>query len=143
MANNKSVLRLVTAIIIVGVAAATYLLRPASENEKAHNDVTVGEESIQIPRLLDLGADKCVPCKMMAPILEELKTDYAGVMAVEFVDVWKNPDAAKPYGISIIPTQIFFAPDGTELFRHEGFISREDILSKWLELGIELEDKGA
>ena len=88
-----------------------------------------------LPRLVDLGADKCIPCKMMAPILEELKEEYAGRLKVEFIDVWKNPDAGKKYGIKLIPTQIFYDPEGKELFRHEGFFSKEDILDKWKESG--------
>jgi thioredoxin 1 len=89
-----------------------------------------------LPRLVDLGADKCIPCKAMAPILKELKTDYAGQMDVEFIDVWKNPDAAKPYKIKLIPTQIFYDAKGKERFRHQGFFSKEDILAKWKELGV-------
>ncbi|MCX7010369.1 MAG: thioredoxin family protein, partial [Kiritimatiellaeota bacterium] len=71
-----------------------------------------------LPKLVDLGAGKCIPCKMMTPILEELKTSHAGKFQVEFIDVWKNPDAGKPYKINLIPTQIFLAADGKELFRH-------------------------
>ena len=92
-----------------------------------------------LPRLIDLGADKCIPCKMMAPILEELKKEYTGRLEVEFVDVWKNSAEAERYGIKLIPTQIFFDASGKERFRHEGFMSKEDILAKWKELGIELE----
>lgn len=93
------------------------------------------ENIAKLPKLIDLGADKCIPCKMMAPILEELKKEYAGRMNVEFIDVWKNPDAGKQYGIEMIPTQIFYDADGKELFRHMGFFSKEDILGKWKELG--------
>jgi thioredoxin 1 len=96
------------------------------------------EESKVLPRLVDLGADKCIPCKMMAPILEELKKEYAEIFNVEFIDVWKNPDAGNKYGIRLIPTQIFFDTSGKELFRHEGFFGKDDILAKWKELGIEL-----
>ena len=53
------------------------------------------DHRVALPRLLDLGADKCVPCKMMAPILDELKTEFAGSLTVEFIDVWKNPEAAQ------------------------------------------------
>jgi thioredoxin 1 len=91
-----------------------------------------------LPRLVDLGAGKCIPCKMMAPILEELKTEYAGRMQVNFIDVWENPDEAKKYNINIIPTQIFYDASGKELFRHEGFFSKEDILGKWKEFGCDL-----
>ena len=94
-----------------------------------------------LPRLLDLGATRCIPCKMMAPILEELKKEYAGRMDVEFIDVWQNPDAGKQYGIEMIPTQIFFDASGKELFRHVGFFGKEDILGKWKELGVDLDNR--
>ena len=80
-----------------------------------------------LPRLVDLGAHKCIPCKRMAPILEELRRDYAGAVEVRFIDVWQEPQAGKPYGIRVIPTQIFFDARGRERFRHEGFFGREEI----------------
>jgi thioredoxin len=95
-----------------------------------------------LPQLVDLGADKCIPCKAMAPILAELKTNYVGQLDVEFIDVWKKPEAAKPYKIKLIPTQIFYDAKGKERFRHQGFISKEDILAKWKELGVELKAEG-
>jgi thioredoxin 1 len=95
----------------------------------------------KLPKLLDLGATRCIPCKMMAPILEQLKKDYAGRLAVEFIDVWENPNAAKQYKIDLIPTQIFYNDSGKELFRHVGFYGREDILAKWKELGVNLSRK--
>ena len=93
----------------------------------------------KLPKLLDLGATKCIPCKKMAPILEVLKKDYVGKLEVEFIDVWKSEDEAKKYGIKLIPTQIFFDATGKELFRHEGFYGRDDILAKWKELGVKLD----
>lgn len=93
-----------------------------------------------LPRLIDLGAGECIPCKKMAPILEALKTDFAGQFDVEFIDVWKTPTAGEKYDIRLIPTQIFFSPEGKELFRHEGFFSREDILAKWRDLGFTFAD---
>jgi len=92
----------------------------------------------RLPKLLDLGATSCIPCKMMAPILEEMKKDYASVLDVEFIDVWKDPPAGKKYGIQQIPTQIFFDAEGKERFRHVGFLGKEDILAKWKELGVDL-----
>ncbi len=76
----------------------------------------------------------------MAPILEELKTKYEGVFEVEFIDVWKNPEAGRKYGIQAIPTQIFFDATGKERFRHQGFFVKEEILAKWTELGVKLPD---
>jgi thioredoxin 1 len=92
-----------------------------------------------LPKLLDLGAHKCIPCKKMAPILVELEQDYKGVFAVEFIDVWKkeNRARAKKYKVRMIPTQIFFDAAGKELWRHAGFLSKMDILRQWRKLGYE------
>ena len=98
-------------------------------------------EPSKLPKLVDLGADKCIPCKAMAPILKDLKAEYAGRMDVEFIDVWKNPDAGKAHKIKLIPTQIFFDASGKERFRHEGFYGKVDILGKWKELGVDLKTK--
>lgn len=90
-----------------------------------------------LPRLVDLGAKECIPCKMMAPILEELKKEYAGKMEVLFIDVRENPEAGEEYGIQLIPTQILFDASGKELFRHVGFFAKDDILAAWKELGFD------
>ena len=91
-----------------------------------------------LPRLVDLGAGKCIPCKMMAPILEDLKKTLVGKLDVQFIDVWENPDSGEKYGINVIPTQIFYDAQGKELFRHEGFFGKDDILAKWKEFGVDL-----
>lgn len=135
------------ALAILGVAIGVYMLRPAAGESrttfagtaaKTADSPAAAAATTALPRLVDLGADKCVPCKMMAPILDQLRVDYAGKLRVEFIDVWKTPEAGEPFNIKLIPTQVFQAPDGTELFRHEGFFSREDILAKWRELGYAL-----
>lgn len=92
-----------------------------------------------LPRLVDVGADQCIPCKMMIPVLEALRTEYAGRLKVDVIDAWKYPAAAAPYRVYAIPTQIFYAPDGRELARHEGFISKADILAMWRKLGFDLD----
>jgi thioredoxin 1 len=88
--------------------------------------------------LVDVGADKCIPCKAMAPILEELRVEYAAQLRVDFIDAWKYPDQAVPFNVYGIPTQIFFDPSGRELHRHVGFISKEEILATWRRLGFPL-----
>ena len=118
----------VTSVALTADGIATNVAVPA---------VTTGTKLL---KLLDLGATKCIPCKKMAPILEELKKEYAGKLEIEFVDVWKTPDEAKKYEIKLIPTQIFFDASGKELFRHEGFFGKEDILAKWKELGVRFAD---
>jgi thioredoxin 1 len=75
----------------------------------------------------------------MEPILEEFKNDYSDEFKTRFIDVRENRTAARKYNIRVIPTQIFFDANGTELFRHEGFYSKEDMLDKWGELGVEID----
>ena len=96
----------------------------------------------KLPRLLDLGAGKCIPCKMMAPVLAELRETYKGRLEVVFIDVWEDSTPAQTYDVSTIPTQIFFDAQGKERFRHEGFFSREEILAKWKELAVDLGSPG-
>ena len=142
MGSKKTILRLGAAVVIMGLAMTVYVLRPAGDPGSPGIDDPEKIATV-LPRLLDLGADKCIPCKLMAPILDELKVEYAEVFEVDFIDVWKDPSAAQPFKLNVIPTQIFFASDGTELFRHEGYFGREDILAKWRELGVELPKEGA
>jgi thioredoxin 1 len=126
---------LIVAALAVTVVAAVALKQGKNESKDAP---AASGPRAALPRLVDLGAGKCIPCKKMAPILEELKKEYAGRMEVEFIDVWKNPDAGKAYGVEMIPTQIFYDATGMELDRHTGFFGKEDILAKWKELGVEL-----
>ena len=121
-------------LVVAGTALATVQTNPPA----ATTNAATAPAKQPLPKLLDLGANKCIPCKAMAPILDELKKEYAGKLEVEFIDVWKNPDAGKPYGIQMIPTQIFFDASGKELFRHTGFFGKDDILTKWKELGVNL-----
>ena len=94
-------------------------------------------KSAKLPMLWDFGSKKCFACKKMAPFLEKMEGEYKGEMVVKFTDVWmpENVQVAKEHEIKSIPTQIFFNETGTELWRHVGYISEEDILAKWKELG--------
>ena len=88
------------------------------------------------PSMVDFGAVGCRICIMMAPILEELKEEYKGICNVEFINVYKNQVLAQRYGIQSIPVQVFFDKNGREVYRHVGFYSKDDILSKLSEVGV-------
>ena len=139
---NKPI-KFVAAVVLM-TAAGLVLLTEGSGTPPAK-----GAESILVrsnnqrpglPKLIDFGAGKCIPCKKMAPILEEIKKECRGVLDVEFIDVWKDPSSGRKYGIRIIPTQIFYDSTGKELTRHEGFMGKEDILKTFNRFGIKLED---
>jgi thioredoxin 1 len=130
------------AVVVGAVLSAVALVVGARRMGAAREGAAASQEAapaaLQVPRLVDLGADRCMPCKAMAPILAQLRADFAGRLDVTFIDVWKTPEAAQPYGIRSIPTQIFYGADGRELARHQGFMSREQILAQWKSLGVEL-----
>ena len=145
---------LIVAALAVTVIAAVVLKRskPASGADNTVQVATATTASpstaaaspvakAKLPKLIDLGAGKCIPCKMMKPILDDLKTNYTDHFITEFIDVWENPDSGTRYGIEVIPTQIFYDADGKELFRHVGFIAKQDILDKWRELGVDFGSK--
>jgi thioredoxin 1 len=131
--------KIIKIVVVIGLVACVAVVLAVKQGRSTPSgDTSIQASPSNLPRLVDLGSTTCIPCKMMTPILEELKKDYAGRLEVMFVDVGKNPDRGTPYNIQLIPTQIFFDPNGQELFRHEGFFSKEDILAKWKELGISL-----
>ena len=86
--------------------------------------------------MIDLGANACIPCKMMAPIMERVEKNYKGKAAIIFVDVWKNQEPAKRFGIRAIPTQIFFDKQGKEVYRHVGFMSEAAIVAQLKKMGV-------
>ncbi|MGQ9559712.1 MAG: thioredoxin domain-containing protein [Candidatus Oleimicrobiaceae bacterium] len=89
------------------------------------------------PTLLDLGSDTCVPCKMMKPILDELKEEYKGRANILIVDVYQHRRLARQLQVRVIPTQVFFDGKGKAFWRHEGFLSKAEIVEKLKELGVE------
>ena len=86
--------------------------------------------------MIDLGAKKCIPCKMMAPIMEKMERKYEGKAAVVFIDVWEHREQAARFRIRAIPTQIFFDADSKEVYRHAGFMSEKAIVNVMEQLGV-------
>lgn len=86
--------------------------------------------------MIDLGAKKCIPCKMMAPIMEKMERKYEGKAAVVFIDVWEHREQAARFRIRAIPTQIFFDSDGQEVYRNEGFMPEKTIVAILEKLGV-------
>lgn len=142
-------------IVVVVALIAAVVVAIAVRQNKSDQNVTgpggqVGDQQIPaeykpeqitgkgLPVLIDIGAGTCIPCKLMAPILEELEKELHSKLVVQFIDLNKFPDAAQVYGIRVMPTQIFYDASGKERFRHEGFYSKEDILAKWKEFGVDL-----
>lgn len=123
--------------------AALFRLLPLLAALVSAVSLSAAEAKPTLPRLVDLGAGKCIPCKQMKPILDELKRDHADQFETVFIDVWENRAEGPKYGIRLIPTQIFYDASGQERFRHEGFMAKKDILAKWRELGVQVKEPAA
>lgn len=129
-------------VIILLVAAATVYAIVQSQGSSPPTPAApvTNQGPVQLSSgrvtMIDLGATECIPCKMMAPILEELKKEYAGRADIIFIDVWKDPPQARKYGIRAIPTQIFFDAEGNEVFRHTGFMDKKRIVEVLTRLGV-------
>ncbi len=90
--------------------------------------------------MIDLGAKKCIPCKMMAPILEKLEKAYKGTADIIFIDVWENKQPAQRFKVRSIPTQIFFNEEGEEVYRHVGFFDEKSIVEQMTKMGVQEPD---
>jgi len=77
---------------------------------------------------IELGADRCIPCKAMQPIMKEIAETCADRIQVVFYDVWKDPEPGRKYKIQLIPTQVFIDQKGNEVARHVGFFAKDEIL---------------
>lgn len=94
--------------------------------------------------MLDLGRNQCLPCKMMKPVLEELKQKYAGIIDIEYINVAENPDIMKKLGLSVraVPFQVFYDASGKIVRRHYGYMSKEEILLAFKDLGFDRKKAG-
>ena len=115
--------RLLTTLLLVMITAVAHAELPSASDAVVNQALASGK-----PTVVDLGARTCISCKKMAPILEELAGTYRGRANVLFVDVREDADAAKRFGIQMIPTQIYFDAKGKEIKRVIGAADRDDLI---------------
>jgi thioredoxin 1 len=89
-----------------------------------------------LPKLLDFGRGKCIPCKAMAPILKELSEEYNNRVVIKIIEIDQERELTVANNIRLIPTQIFFDSKNKEVLRHEGFMSKEDIKKVFEKMGV-------
>ncbi|MEW6666320.1 MAG: thioredoxin domain-containing protein [Thermodesulfobacteriota bacterium] len=88
------------------------------------------------PVLVDFGSNTCIPCRQLRPILHEIQKEKEGKLEVLVIDIYKNQNLAKEFGIQAIPTVIFFDSKGKEVFRHQGFMPKTAILEQLIKMGV-------
>jgi thioredoxin 1 len=89
------------------------------------------------PVLIDFGANSCVPCRQMRPILREIDKEYTGKTRALVIDVYKYQNLAREYKVQLIPTLVFFDSKGKEAFRHVGVLEKDKIVAKLKEIGMD------
>lgn len=170
--RNKRTLKIIVPLLIICVIAGIWFIKNSQNDvvsESGHSPdfaLNVTEaldleqlKSYGLPIIIDFGADSCIPCKEMAPVLSALNAELQGKAIVRFVDVWKYPELAQNYPISVIPTQIFFDSDGNPytptdanaiplnkysykdtnehaITTHEGGLTKEQLVSILNEMGL-------
>jgi thioredoxin 1 len=123
--------------LILELSLMMILLTLASTNALAEGKINLKAlYAKQVPILLEFGRGWCIPCKYMKPILEEMGAAYQGKAIVTTVDMDANKDLVRSFGIRMMPTQVFLAPDGKEFFRHEGVLERNQIAYVFSKMGL-------
>jgi thioredoxin len=105
---------------------------PESNTEEDFKQALTGG----MPVLVDFGANSCVPCRQMRPILREIDKEYTGKTRALVIDVYKYQNLAREYKVQLIPTLVFFDSKGKEVFRHVGILEKEKIVAKLKEIGM-------
>ena len=90
-----------------------------------------------LPKLLDFGRGVCIPCKKMAPVLQELSEEYKDRVVIEIIEIDREKELTRTNRIRLIPTQIFFDSKNKEVFRHEGFMDKEAIKKVFEKMGVQ------
>ncbi|MCK9418936.1 MAG: thioredoxin family protein [Nitrospirae bacterium] len=77
--------------------------------------------------MLEIGSVGCIPCDKMKPVMEKLRMDYKDKLEVLFIDVKKDRENPRRFGVTMIPTQVFLDKEGKEFHRHIGYYAFEEI----------------
>ena len=171
--KRNIIMKIIIPILLVCIIAGIWIFKNSQTAEPSANEnnpdfaLHVTEKidleklkSYGVPIIIDFGADSCIPCKEMAPVLKELNEELRGKAIIKFVDVWKYQSFAEGYPISVIPTQVFFDANGKpfspkdpdamqmklysmrdtneHIFTvHEGGIKKDQLLAVLKEMGME------
>ena len=129
-------------IVIIGIMAWVKAVKPKEEYSNIGRD-SVKEETLdyeanigKMPVLLELSSPNCGPCRKMTPIIKEVKEEYKDKVDTHIVDLTKNPEFGDKYKVSVVPTQVFLDKEGKVFLRHEGMLTKEEIIDIINKMGV-------
>jgi len=122
-------------ILLLGVFSVSCDAANSKADEKSS---PAAAEETYLVTFVELGSVRCIPCKMMQPIMKDIEKDYAGQVKVVFHDVWtpEGEPFAASFKIRVIPTQVFLDKEGKEYFRHEGFFPKDELIKVLQQKGV-------
>lgn len=140
--KKKKITQIVVPILILAIIGGMYLLKNpvlSATTNSAETDTVFAlnvTEAIDfealaeygLPTIIDYGADSCIPCKQMAPVLVALNKEMKGKALIKFADVWQYPEAASNVPIQVIPTQVLINADGTPFIPSEELAAQVEFL---------------
>jgi thioredoxin-like negative regulator of GroEL len=127
-----------TLILITLLLLSTLLfLHQTSFSQSSVDRIPKEVVKTPLPKLLDFGRGKCIPCKAMAPILKELSEEYKDRVIIKIIEIDQEPNLTRANRIRLIPTQIFFDAKNQEIYRHEGFMGKEQIKAMFQKMGVQ------
>ena len=127
-----------TLILITLLLLSTLLfLHQTSFSQSSIERIPKDIAKVPLPKLLDFGRGKCIPCKAMAPVLKELSEEYKERVIIKIIEIDQDPNLTRANRIRLIPTQIFFDAKNQEIYRHEGFMGKEQIKAMFQKMGVQ------
>ncbi len=120
--------------VITGFSSKTGSGISVTENklpvQSVSDSFTVNDEKRELmPALIELGSERCLPCRMMEPVIEKVKDQYKEKLKIIVYDVMTGQGkfAADTFGVKVIPTQVFLDNKGREYYRHQGYLPFEEV----------------
>lgn len=129
--TDSSKMRIVLVVLMILTAAGIFIYKNRTLPENDPNQLAQN-----LPTLLEFSLTTCPPCQRMVPVLEELQKEYKGQINIKMIDINEHPEEAEKYSIIVTPTQILLDGDGNEIGRHEGYISKENLVQVFKEVGV-------
>ena len=135
---NKKNQNLISVIMLTLLIFLVLLFSHQISFSQPHLDRRFPKDIAQspLPKLLDFGAGTCIPCKAMAPILKGLAEEYKGRVDIKIIEVYQEREMTQANRVRLIPTQVFYDTKNQEVFRHEGFMDKEQIKKVFDKMGV-------